>query len=327
MNKYLRWGVRLIGPLLLIYILARTDVRGIAQVLRDIDLWPLLLSLALMPVFIGVKSWRWNMLIRDLGMQPPTFGFSFALYCIGLFYAGATPGQSGDFLKAWYLRDRGLPLAPTLFSILLDRLFDFTIMAPLALLSLVAFHNLVPQSVQTLAIIAAVVFILATPLMMARGVRNWGINLLLPVMPAKLRALLEKWRDQFDVLNLRPGPMLNLMLASLGSATSTMVRIWLLFLALRLNVPILAVVGSTALIALLQVLPISFSGVGVRDAVLVAVLANYGYSSAQAIALSALFLLINIEHIIVGFLVSLRYPLGEKPGGNVAQPSEVNVRG
>ncbi len=313
MNKYLRWGMRLIGPLLLIYILSRTNLANLAQVLREIDVWPLLLSLALLPVFLIVKSWRWNMLMAELGITPPSLGYTMALYCIGLFYGGATPGQSGDFLKAVYLRDRG-PVAPALFSILLDRLFDFMIMAPLALLTLVAFPDLVPQSAQAIAIAGAVAFILATPLLMARGVRNWAMNLVQPILPTKLRALLEKWRDQFDALSLRPGLMINLMLASVGSATATMVRIWLLYLALRLyNVNILAIVGSTALIALLQTLPISFSGVGVRDAVLLAVLAAYGYSPAQAIALSALFLVINIEHIIVGFLVSLRYPLGDVP--------------
>jgi hypothetical protein len=66
-----------------------------------------------------------------------------------------------------------------------------------------------------------------------------------------------------------------------------------------------------ALISNLQSLPISFSGVGVRDAVLIAVLASYGYGRDEALALSALFLLISVENIVLGFPVSLRYPLGQ----------------
>jgi hypothetical protein len=60
---------------------------------------------------------------------------------------------------------------------------------------------------------------------------------------------------------------------------------------------------------LLQALPISVSGIGIRDAVLVALLRTYDYPDAYALALSGLFLLINVEHIIVGFLFSLRYPI------------------
>ena len=329
MNNYLRWGLRLIGPLLLVYILwkSRGDLGDIATALATANLWPILLSLGLMPMFIGVKSWRWNMLMRELDVVPPSLGFSMIIYSVGLFYGNATPGQSGDFLKAWYLTDRGQPLAPTLFSILLDRLFDFMIMAPLALLTLVAFGAVIPRGVDTAAIIAAVVFIGATPLLMARGPRNWGMRLLLPLLPTRLRALVEKWRTQFDSLNLRPGPMVALLGASIGSAASTMLRIYLLFLALDLaRVPVLAVIGATALIALLQALPISFAGFGVREAVLIALLGLYGYSQGQALALSALFLLINVEHILVGFALSLRYPLGQKPPTGGVQSSKFKVQ-
>ncbi|MEI7770732.1 MAG: UPF0104 family protein, partial [Chloroflexales bacterium] len=80
-------------------------------------------------------------------------------------------------------------------------------------------------------------------------------------------------------------------------------------------VPLYEVVGASALIAVLQVLPISVAGVGVRDAVLIAILLPYGYTSSQALILSALFLLLNIEHILVGFVVSFWYPLGARPAG------------
>ncbi len=50
-----------------------------------------------------------------------------------------------------------------------------------------------------------------------------------------------------------------------------------------------------------------------RDAILIALLAAYGYTQDQALSLSVLFLLINLEHILIGFLVSLRYPLGQVP--------------
>jgi uncharacterized protein (TIRG00374 family) len=318
MNKYLRWAIRLIGPALLIVFLRRSDFGQIVASLRGIVLWPLLLSLLLMPVFVAVKAWRWNLLMRELGMQPPSLGYSMALYTIGLFLGGTTPGQSGDFVKGWYLRDRGQPLAPALFSIVLDRLFDFLVMAVLALLALLdllsAFRAEQQGVIQVATVAFAVLIILLTPALMARGPREWLISLLLPLAPTRARAALERWRDQFAGLTLRPGLFASIMVATIGSAVSTMVRIYLLFLALSLaNVPILAIISSTALIAILQALPISFSGIGVRDAILIAVLGRYGYQPEQALALSALYLLVNLEHILVGFLVSLRYPLGSTP--------------
>jgi hypothetical protein len=149
---------------------------------------------------------------------------------------------------------------------------------------------------------------------MARGPREWLFARLLPITPQRLRAPLERWREQFSQLSLRPGPAAKLLLASVTSAASTMLRIYLLFLALQLgNVP---------------ALPISFSGIGVRDAILIAVLARYGYTAELALILSALFLLLNIEHMLIGFLVSLRYPLGAQPDASLSgEPREPAASG
>lgn len=311
MKRYTTWLLRLIGPALLVVFLWTSDFGKIIATFEDLVWWPVILSLVLMLPFVIVKSWRWNLLMRELGLQPPPLGYAMTLYTIGLFLGGTTPGQSGDFLKALYLRRRGLPMPPVLFSIVLDRLFDFLIMALVALLALIEFINLFPRSLQVATIVFAAAILVATPVLMGRRPREWLMNRGIPLLPGRARATVERWRDQLSTLSLRPGLLGAVILASLLSAGSTMLRIYLLYLGLELtNVPLLAILSSTALIALLQALPISFAGIGVRDAVLVAVLGYYGYSTEQALSLSALFLLLNIEHIIVGFLVSLRHPLG-----------------
>src|SRR5213593_2279352 len=91
-NKYTRWLLRLIGPAILAYFLLTTDVNKIVANLRDLRWGPFLLSLALYPVFVAVKAWRWNMLMRELGMRSPPLRYSMILYMIGLFLGGATPG-------------------------------------------------------------------------------------------------------------------------------------------------------------------------------------------------------------------------------------------
>jgi uncharacterized protein (TIRG00374 family) len=326
MNKYVRWLIRLIGPALLIVFLWRSDFSRLLESFSTINLWPVLLSMALFPVFVIVKAWRWNLLMNELGMAAPPLSFSMALYMVGLYLGGITPGQSGDFIKAWYLKERGQPLAPALFSIVLDRLFDFVIMALLALLALIEFFDLLPPSARIATVAFAILVFTLTPLLMARRPREWLITRALPLLPSRVRDLIARWRDQLAALSLRPALLPKLLLASIGSATSTIVRIYLLFIAMSLvNVPALAIISSTALIAILQALPISFAGIGVRDAILILVLQRYGYTQEQALTLSALYLLINIEHMLIGFLVSLRYPLGSAPPAELlsqAKPAE-----
>jgi len=281
MNKYVRWAIRLIGPALLVLFLWRSDFSQLAAGFSRIQIVPLLLSLLLFFPFVAIKAWRWNALMAELGMHPPTLRFSMALYMIGLYLGGTTPGQSGDFIKAWYLRERGEALAPALFSIVLDRLFDFLIMALLALLALVAFLDILPKSAQIATIGFALAVFLATPALMARGPRERIFQLLTPLLPGRARAIAERVRGQLGALSMRPALLGLLLIASALSATSTMVRIWLLYPALGLdNIPLVEIIGSTALIAILQALPISFAGIGVRDAVLVALLGRHGHPPA-----------------------------------------------
>jgi uncharacterized protein (TIRG00374 family) len=319
MGKAARWAVRLIGPLLLIYFLYQANPAKLFESMRGMTLWPMFVSLALFPVFILVKSWRWQLVMRELGLSTPPLRFIVALYTIGLYTGGITPGQSGDFIKGWYLRDRGLPLAPVLFSILLDRLFDFAVMALLALLGLITLADIFTPDLRAplriiTPIFAAAIFIM-TPLLMARPPREFLLNIGAKLVPERFRSIIERIRDQFAPLNLRPGPLTGLLAASVLSAVSTLFRVGILYLMLPLEaIPITAIIGTTAMIAILQALPISFAGVGVRDAVLIALFNYYGYTTEQALLISVQFLIINIEHILIGFLVSLRYPLTKTEG-------------
>ena len=312
--------LRLIGPAILAYFLATTDIGSIISNLRGLRWAPFLLSLALYPLLVALKAWRWNLVLSDLGLEAPPLSHSIRLYMIGMFLSGTTPGQSGDFVKAWYLRDRGLPLAASLFSVLVDRLLDFLVMALLSLVGLVAFVHLFPPQARGAIEIAtigfAVAIALVTSALMDRRSRNWLMSRAVRLVLGKMGGRIERWRNQFATLDIRPGLVAGLFAGTLCATTVTMVRLWLLFQAMEAPIPLVALVTSMALISNLQSLPISFSGVGVRDAVLIPVLAHYGYGAEKALALSALVLLLNIENILLGYLVSLRHPLGPGTSAN-----------
>ncbi|MFP4440085.1 MAG: hypothetical protein ACLFVO_22855 [Chloroflexaceae bacterium] len=78
-----------------------------------------------------------------------------------------------------------------------------------------------------------------------------------------------------------------------------------------ITLPLTLIIGSTALIAMLRVLPISSAGLGVQEVVLLAVLVPRGYAPEQSLSVAALFLLLTLEHILIGYIVSFWYPLGQ----------------
>ncbi|NTW01416.1 MAG: flippase-like domain-containing protein [Oscillochloris sp.] len=314
MKKYLPWLLKLLGPLLLIVFLTRSNLGELWLTISSASLWPIILSLVLMPPFVMIKSWRWVRILREMGLRID-LRTAVGLYTVGLFYGATTPGQAGDLLKAVYLRDQGQPLAPAMLSVVLDRLFDLLVMAALATLGIFALGALLPSRGLQMALVIAMGLglMVLTVLLVAHTPRQWALTVVLPRLAPHLKARLDRWNSQLGALSLRPGMLMTLGVASLISAGFTFIRLWLLFLALNLGaVPLYVVVGVSALIAVLQVLPVSVGGVGVREVVLIPVLASYNYSPEQAITLSALFLLINVEHILVGFIVSFWYPLGRQ---------------
>ena len=130
------------------------------------------------------------------------------------------------------------------------------------------------------------------------------------VVPRSMGERLERWQGLLDALEVRPALMLTLLLATLAATAVVMLRIWLLYRALDVVIPVALLVSASALISILQTLPVSVAGVGVRDAVLIAVLTHHGYTAERALALSALFLVLTVEQMLIGFFVSMRHPLG-----------------
>lgn len=324
MRKYLPWLLRLLGPALLVLFLANSDLEQLVAILANAQPWPIVWSLLLLPPFLLIKAWRWQYLLRALGYDLP-LSTGMGLYIVGIFLGTTTPGQAGDFVKAWYLKERGTPLAPALLSVVIDRLFDLLVMAMLATLGIFALGQLLAiPGLRTLLVVGMCsALLLVTVLLMARGPREWMLTMALPrVLPPRLRDSLARWNSQLAALTMHPRLMIVLLAASLLSALFTFYRLWLLFVALDVIVPLYLVIGVSALIAILQVLPISIAGVGVRDAALIAVLAPYGYSPEAALSVSALFLLISLEHILVGLIVSFWYPLGQVRPAELSQEIE-----
>jgi glycosyltransferase 2 family protein len=313
-KSVLRWSLRLIGPLLFVLFLWRTDVNAIWSSLQDVVWLPVIISLALMPFFIVIKAWRWRIIMHELGLHPPEVSYLSKIYTVGLFLGGTTPGQSGDFAKALYLRDSSRPMSSLLFSIFIERLCDVAAMAVMALIGLAALaHTLnatMQATVQTATLITATIIFLMLPALLIKRSRDWGIRIARLFIPKRFKTPFDDITNKFAALDIKVKPALLLLVATTGSAMSTAIRIALLFYAMELSrIPLSAVLGVTGQISLLQALPISISGIGIRDAVLIALLQSYDYSSAIAIALSGLFLLINVQHIIIGFIYSLRYPI------------------
>lgn len=317
----LRWLVRGLGVALFVGAVVAVGPANIWHGLQKANPWPLLPAfvIAVVPFVFG-KSQRWAGLVSGLGISRLGFAEAFRLYAIGLWAGQVTPGQAGDFVKAWYLRNRGAALPAALLSCFLDRLFDLAALLVLTGLALAAVAN----DGRNIGLIAAV--LIATCVMLAAAATDrWRapvLGLLARITPRPLRERIEA------VPALRALATLRLdarhMLPALGWTVATwglsMLRVWLTFLALDVRLPVADFFLVTMLAGSAGI--ISVGGVGTRDIVLLKYLAPFGYDGGTALALSFLMLALNLSNIVPGFLLWLREPV---PLRQAAEPEDAPV--
>ena len=315
----LSWLVRGLGLALFVGAVVAVGPDKIWLGLRHADPWPLVPAFVLGVIpFVFGKSRRWAGLVDGLGLPRLRPGEAFRLYAIGLWAGQVTPGQAGDFIKAWYLRGRGAALPAALLSCFLDRLFDLTALLLLSGCALVAVAGGGGRSM----VLIAVVLVATCVALAAVVTERWRppvFAFLARVTPRALRERLAGIPSLHALAELRLDA--RHLLPALGWTAGTWLlstfRVWLCFIALDVRLPVADFFLVTMLAGTAGI--ISVAGLGTRDVVMVAYLSRFGYDGGTAIALSFLMLALNLTNIVPGFLLWLREPVPLR-GGAAEEP-------
>jgi uncharacterized membrane protein YbhN (UPF0104 family) len=288
------WLLRIGGTLLFLALIAFLVWSGqlkpieIIHVLAGADLPLVLLAVVIYFPFVLIKSERWRLLAARLGV-PMTAGEAWRLYAVGLGAGAFTPGQAGDLVKAWALQSRGQRLGAAVASSILDRLFDLAGLAVLAALGIAVFGR--------------------------EFTGGWGAAVALLGLGAVGAVVVFARRDLLLRLVMRRAPAdappatldtRSMLLAGgwtvLSFVVSTL-RVWLLGVAIGLTLDPATVGGLVGLTTVAALIPISVSGVGTRDAMMVVLLSRLQQPAAAAVAFSILILGLNVATAVFGYAV------------------------
>ncbi len=304
----LSWLIRLAGTALLLFFLWKLDLdpAKVAQELLAANMWLVGASVLLVFPLIALKAWRWHTILKDLGL-PVRFDRAYRLYAFGMAAGSLTPGQAGDFIKAWNLNQDGYSLSTALLSNVLDRLFDIAVLVLLASSGLLLlgsdFLSLLPALLALLVGLFAGLVVLSIP-----AWRNKLVGLALKVV-LRRKAGLEQANSE---IRLRPVRFIRVFVLTLAATGLVLFRVWLLALALGLNLNFLELVASSSLATVAALIPISIGGIGTRDFALKAILAKIGYSVEKAVSLSTFILLLQVVNLGAGYLIWATRPKAEK---------------
>lgn len=305
--KRIPW-LRLVGLVLLAALLWWIDLGKLAQVFRTANLSLVALAVAANLLLILLKTFRWQALMRPQDIHYNT-SRAYLSYWGSIFIGFFTPGRVGEFVKATHVsQDCQVSWGRAFSSVLVDRLFDLYALLLVGAAALLALH----ESTGQIAIVLGSMAILTAPLGLFLTDRFFA-----PLQGLVIQLENRLWRENGFLSKIfAEGGWLMELRQSLRQLTwpwllwATFLtglayavffsQCYLLALALRLPVGFGAVLYSVALGSLVTLLPISISGLGTREATIIAYLGSAGTPPEAALSFS---LLVFFTFYVAGGLI------------------------
>ena len=320
MKKWISLLMPLVGLVIFVWIVRGTGLDLILETYRRIDAR----SLAVFPLFtvfiLWIRGYRWWILMRPLGI-PYTRRRCSIVWAIGFFAASITPGKVGDAVRALYVsRETGRGLGESFLTVFMDRLMDLVLVLVFGLATILIFSYRYTNMPSIWVIVAASVAGLgAVYLVLNRSLmRSLAGPFLRALTPKKYRAQLSSQVHGFyDALALCArhwrsttfaGFLTLVFWAGIVLLAFTVTRV------LEIEVSLGYVALMMPMVTLVEIIPISVSGIGTREAAVIFFFAAVGIGSAQAVAFSIMYLIAGTYlTALVGFVAWLANPakLGE----------------
>lgn len=283
-----------VSLLILVVIYSKINFRGLIEVFQNCDRPWMAISLGMVIPITLITSWRLQQL-----MPPPkrgektSLGFAEAnrLILVASVLNMVLPSKMGDIAKAYFMRERGhLSGALSLSLVIFEKACDM-----LSLLLWCAFGLLLyPQKdwlfwVMTLSVMGGLV--IGGLLLGSRQFAQLFFDLAQAIAPKKLKLkisnLRNSWREMHEYFWGDRQQFFTVTATSIFIWFLHLLQIWFFILALKAWTPFLANLALSPLAILAGLLPLTFAGVGTRDAALILFYQPY-FSAPIAAALGVL---------------------------------------
>jgi glycosyltransferase 2 family protein len=303
-RRWMFWLRAGAGALLVAFLVRHTQWRPVETAIQGMawSHWGAALAIYLASQL--ASGWRWAELARPLGFNYSRLRYM-QLYFEGMFFNLCLPSSiGGDVLKAYWLAPNTAGRVLAGCTVLADRAVGLVGLCVIGVTALTtrAFALSIPA-----AILVGIGLVTAALVAVSLGLRmlKWFAGLLpAESRPARLAEQLMPYHDRPEVFRRSIGwglvvQSLNvLVVAEIGHA-------------IGLGIPLGAYCVAVPAVALLTTLPLSISGVGVREGGLAWLLASYGVSEELGVTLGLLWFLTAIVGGMVGgcvYFLSLKRP-------------------
>jgi len=304
----------LIGIFLFIVILFNINIKETISILQGINIYLLLLLLFLRFIYVLVKSISWKTLLSAKKIEISTYK-SFWIYSIGLFIGMVTPGRVGDLIRVVYLKKDNIEIKKSLITVIIDRIFDLSLLFLLGYISMFFLMEIFMKNIYYLSVFIVLSIILILIVITNRRSTDkllvFIINKIIP-KKYKIKAHTEYKGFLGEIKSIKTRKLFTAFLISIIAWILYYFQMYLAVLALKINISFIYVIIIISIAGLVNLIPISLSGIGSRDLAFIYLFAYVGLSKEIAVSYSLLYLFLIFFAAIIGMFFWIKNPISIK---------------
>ena len=320
-SRKARWGLGLrmvVSAVLLAVLVSKIDFEGALPKHRHLSTLAFF-ALAVLTATIGIvlSAWRWQRVLAAFG-TPVRLRALTGHYFAGQFVGNVLPSTIGGDVLRIGRSARNINSRETAFAaVALERLSGFVALPLLCLFGFVVDPSLLESGTAWVALLVSGIALAALAAILVLAAH--------PRLAGRFRDH-ENWMRfigaaHIGVERLRGDP--RAALSILGTAliyqVSVVLTVGFVILTLDAPVPVGAVIAFVPVVAMAQVIPISLSGLGVREGMFVLLLHPLGIPNGQAIGIGLLWYL---TMLLVSLLGAPAFAVGHREDSAVGAGSQ-----
>jgi|WetSurMetagenome_2_1015567.scaffolds.fasta_scaffold42090_3 glycosyltransferase 2 family protein len=313
MKKKLFTAAKLAITLLLFYFIFRKiDFSQFGATLRNARLDILIGSFLILWIAHLLCIYRWRMLMRPL-MPVLSMPNLIAIYLIGLFFNLTFPTVvGGDVIKMYYAGKPSRNYAQSFAAAFLDR--DAGMLAMMIIACIAVLIHPGPRVVVLGIPVSIIVwgffilFAVGNVAIFAPGFHRLLTALLHRLKMSRIAVKIDMISNAFQIMGKHKSVLLISLVISLANQLFSIVVTWIIALGLHINnVPLYYFLIFVPVITLISMIPISLSGMGLREAYFMILFRSVGVPDATGYALGVISSIIIILSAIPGGIIYLFY--------------------
>lgn len=278
-----------ISLVLLGIIISQVDLGQVLDLLRKVDPWWLAIGFGFAVPGILVSTWKWQILLKVQGIVGFSFARLVSLYFLGIFFSSFLPTEvGGDAVRSYFV---GRPLGKVveaLAAAFIERVTGFGAVIIYAVLGSLVNWSLANQyglSLISFGAFAAV--FVGVPLLAHPRLGTWLRARTVGQRLAWAWSKIQAFQHGLSLYG-RADVLTAAMLISFVNQAISIIQVFAYGAAIGLFLDLQALLLIVPIIILIGVLPISISGLGIREGAFVVLLSAVGTSADQAFVVAML---------------------------------------